>query len=90
MLTLLIMYIVCGYRYDCVSTQGARVLQFGFYKTYEDAWIRLTNLMGTQTPKPTGFSQSYTNQFGVLWIHRLEFGDYEMNLNQPLSLSANT
>lgn len=82
------MYIVCGYRYNYMATQHVQVSQFGFFQTYDEAWLRLSNLLGTHTPKPTGYSQSYTSQFGVLWIHKLEFGSNEMNLNQPLSLSA--
>lgn len=83
------MYIVCGYRYNYQAANNmAFVQQFGLYQTYDDAWRRLVYLMGTNTPKPTGFSQSYSNEFGVLWIHQLFFGDVEMNLNQPLSLSA--
>ena len=82
------MFIVCGYRYDYSAQYAASVKQFGLYKTYNEAWKRVTTLLGTQNPKPTGFSQSYSDTFGVLWIHKLEFGDNEMNLNQPLSLSA--
>jgi len=80
------MYIVCGYRMWFMTTPV--VQQFGFYNSYEEAWFRVQTLLQTQNPISTGFSQSYGNQQFVLWIHRLEFGDNEFNLNQPLSLSA--
>ena len=82
------MFVVCGYRYGCEYNNMAHVKVFGCYQTNEEAWNRLKFLFGTENPVPTGFSQSWRNNFGVLWIHNIEYGDYEMNLNQPLSLAT--
>ena len=54
------MYIVCGYKMWFMTTPV--VQQFGFYKSYEEAWFRLQTLLQTQNPISTGFSQSYGNQ----------------------------
>ena len=82
------MFLVCGYRYSYEHNNMANVKVFVCYKTNEEAWNRLKFLSGTENPIPTGFSQSWKNNFGVLWIHQMGYGDYEMNLNQPLSLAT--
>lgn len=79
---------MCGYKYNYMASDNAFVQQFGLYNTREMAWKRLCFLLGRVNPIHTGFSQSYKSEYGVLWIHKLEFGDNITNLNQPLSLSA--
>lgn len=83
------MYIVCGYKYNYNAVNNnAMVQSFGVYETRSGAWLRLTTLLGTQHPRPTGFSQSHSSDFGVLWLHEIQYGDNEINLNQPLALST--
>ena len=79
------MYIVCGYKYSDY-TNGAKVKSFGLYNTKNEAWNRLESIMDKDTLRETNTSQSYVSSFGVLWIHPIEVGSYEINFNQPLAL----
>ena len=74
------MYAVSGYRYQ--SYQSPQVMLFGIYNSESEALDRLSALLDNE-PIPTGFSKSFRNKFGVLWIHKVNIGDCDMNLNQP-------
>ena len=79
------MYIVCGYKY-CEYIHGPKIKSFGLYNTKQEALNRLKSLMDKNTLQETNCSQSFRSTFGVLWIHYIEKGDFEINLNQPLPL----